>query len=139
MLRTIGAVAAGYMLFAVLVFLIFKVTQIVYPSAYPTPNSYPPLGIALSVQGLGFLAAMAGGYLTARIAIKDHFKHTVILAILGLILGLVNLFTSLDVQPLWYLMLQIVVTVAGVLIGGKLVRATMAPRDGVFADRDENE
>ncbi|KAA6460111.1 hypothetical protein DYQ86_13745 [Acidobacteria bacterium AB60] len=67
-----------------------------------------------------FLAAGAGGYLTAWIARENPLDTALALAIVILVLSAIGTFQSRERYPLWYLMLLLIVTPIGVITGGIL-------------------
>jgi hypothetical protein len=68
-----------------------------------------------------FLAATIGGYATAYIARANPLDTALALAIVMLVLGAIGTMQSREKYPLWYLLLLLIVTPVGVVVGG-LVR-----------------
>jgi uncharacterized membrane protein len=65
-----------------------------------------------------FLAAMAGGYVTAWIASANPLDTSLALAIVILVLGGIGTLQSREKYPVWYLILLLIVTPVGVAAGG---------------------
>lgn len=68
-----------------------------------------------------FVAAAVGGYVAAWIASANPLDTALALAIVMLVLGAIGTLQSRQKYPLWYKLLLLVFTPAGVLAGG-LVR-----------------
>jgi len=65
-------------------------------------------------------AAMAGGYVTAWIALGTPLKHVLVLAIIVLLLGGLSALQQRGLQPVWYQLLLMIIAPTGVLLGGLL-------------------
>ncbi len=131
MLRSIGSVAAGFVIMAVIVMVgTMAMVAAFVPgglgamrrggqAAAPTPTPrYYALNIALS-----FAAAVVGGWVAALMANGDTTAHLAALAALILAMGLVSAFSSgSDRQPRWYRLVIPLVGVAGVAASGLLAQ-----------------
>lgn len=137
MLRSIMAVVAGFSTMAVVV----MVGSIAIVAAFvpgglkalramrdgtgatmpvPTPR-YLVMNIVLSL-----VAAILGGWITARIASRAVNGHLIALCIVILLMGVVSAFGSgsgSNVQPAWYKYVIPVVGIAGVALSGMLTRS----------------
>ncbi len=85
---------------------------------------YPPgwsLGYVIVNLGYSFLAAAAGGYVTAWAAAANPLIHTLALGIVVLALAAMSALQSKDKRPVWYLLALVAISPVGVLAGG-LVR-----------------
>jgi hypothetical protein len=79
-----------------------------------------------AIIGVSALAAIMGGWITARLAGRAEFQHALVLAgIMGIIPVLIVLGGLPEGQPAWYPLAVGAVGVAGVLAGGWL-RASAA-------------
>ena len=90
------------------------------PSAMPRPTPrYYALNIILSL-----IAAMLGGFVTAKLAGPPVRTYLMALATLILVMGLVSAFKNVRgmTQPLWYKVLIPVIGVVGVMLGGRIVQ-----------------
>jgi len=72
-------------------------------------------------------AAMAGGYVTAWIALGTPLKHVLVLAIIVLLLGGLSALQQRGLQPVWYQLLSMIIAPAGVMLGGLLRLRIMGP------------
>ncbi len=81
----------------------------------------PKPGYVFVNVGYSFLAAAAGGYVTAWIAQKNPLIHVLALAITVLLLAALSALQQRGQQPLWYALMLVALTPLGVLAGG-LVR-----------------
>jgi len=117
MLRSIGAVAAGYLVFAVSAVLLFQL------SGRAPHQAAPPAFEAASVIW-GAVFALVGGWLTARVAGKRPATHAAALA------GVIALgaFASLIAQwndAHWSQLAAIVVMAPCAWAGGRLAQRTL--------------
>lgn len=117
MIRSLLAVLVGYAVLAAVVLVFFFLW---FEGAEPAePPSRDFLFLAL---GVGFAAAVAGGWVTALVAPGHRWKHIQGLAALVLLVAAVNLFWSAGQEPLWFQLGNIGVAVVGVFVGGSLKR-----------------
>jgi hypothetical protein len=70
--------------------------------------------------GYSFLAAAAGGYVTAWVGVANPLVHVLALGIVALALAALNAMQSKGLQPIWYALAQLVILPLGVLAGGLL-------------------
>lgn len=144
MIRTIAGVVIGYIVTALLVFILFSAAYL----AMGTGNAFLPgsyqvssLWLAVSVV-LSFVAALAGGYVAA--AVSRGTRAPLVLACAVLILGILFALPALgqpdpgpragDVgnvaammnarQPAWLLLLNPVIGAVGILVGSRLRKQT---------------
>ena len=113
-------VIAGYAVMTVLVIL----SSILLAVAFPGPSAAEP-SQAYIVGNLvcGFLAAIAGGWVTGRIAATRPLLHVSVLAaaILGIgILLMTSESRDAAAQPAWYPAAIVVIGAAGAFLGGLL-------------------
>jgi hypothetical protein len=81
----------------------------------------PQPGYIFVNLGYSFLAAAAGGYVTAALAIANPLYHVLALGIIVLALAALSAMQSKGKQPIWYQLTLLALTPIGVLAGG-LVR-----------------
>jgi hypothetical protein len=81
----------------------------------------PKPGYVFVNLGYSFLAAAAGGYVTAWIAQHNPLIHVLALAIVVLLLAALSALQQRGKQPVWYMLAMVALTPLGVLAGG-LVR-----------------
>jgi hypothetical protein len=77
-------------------------------------------GPAFVHLGASFLTAAAGGYVTSWAADANPLVHVLALGIVVLALAALSALQSKGEQPVWYLLVQVVISPLGVLIGGLL-------------------
>ena len=70
--------------------------------------------------GASFLIAAAGGYVTSWAADTNPLVHVLALGIVVLALAALSTLQSKGEQPVWYQLVQVVISPLGVLIGGLL-------------------
>ena len=89
---------------------------------------YPPIDQPIS-DGLAVLAtiyrviiSIAGAWITARLAPQKPMKHALILGVVGVILGLVGVVATwnLELGPRWYPIALVVLAIPQCWVGGKL-------------------
>jgi peptidoglycan/LPS O-acetylase OafA/YrhL len=122
MLRSIASVMAGYVIMAAIVVvgtIIAAASMIPGGLAAakkletPPPRKYLNANLALS-----FVAALAGGWVTAMKAPVQPVVHVLVLAALVLAMSFVSAKSQGKNQPSWYPLVMTVLGVAGVLLGG---------------------
>ena len=87
MLRSIGAIAAGYIIFGVSGALLFQLAD-------QPPHDPAPLGFIIGAIIWGAVFALVAGWLTARIASRRPATHAAILAGLIALGAIVSLIAS---------------------------------------------
>lgn len=114
--RSILAVVAGYFAMAICVMTITAATSFVSP-AWSSPNN-----VAYVLFNLAYSAAfaVAGGYVTARVARRAELRHAMALAGLAFGLGMISLILYLGKQPLWYAIALLLVMPPAIVLGGHL-------------------
>lgn len=146
MLRNIGAVILGYIIFALTLFLTFTAAYLLMGANLTfQPGTYEPSSFWLIVSFiLGFASSMVGGYACALIARRGRapLALAVLVLVLGVLVNLPAIFatdTSKErltrpaevsnlqamqnaVQPGWVALLNPFLGAAGVLLGASLRR-----------------
>lgn len=105
MMRSIGAVLAGYVVTAVLVIAMFYVLGVFNPEL--VAGARPPLaknaGWLTLLFVLGMIFAALGGYVTAALAARAPGKHAAALAVFMLAMSVVSaVMAYMQVQPFWF-------------------------------------
>jgi hypothetical protein len=105
--RRIGrSVASVFLGFLTVVLLSLGTDQVLH-----VLNVYPPWGQSMHEPGLNFLAlayrciyTLIGGYVTARLAPHAAMRHVLILAIIGLLMGMLGVVGTwnMNLGPRWY-------------------------------------
>ncbi len=114
------ALAAGFVTMAVLVAVLTALLAWLTPS-WVGEQDKPQPGYIFVNLGYSFLAAAAGGYVTALLAAANPLFHVLALGIIVLALAALSALQSKGKQPIWYQLTLVALTPIGVLAGG-LVR-----------------
>ncbi len=114
------ALAAGFVTMAVLVAVLTALLAWLTPS-WVGEQDKPQPGYIFVNLGYSFLAAAAGGYVTALLAAANPLFHVLALGIIVLALAALSALQSKGKQPVWYQLTLVALTPIGVLAGG-LVR-----------------
>jgi hypothetical protein len=119
------ALVAGFATVALLVAIITALLQKLTPGWVGKPGESggekPKPGYIFVNLGYSFLAAAAGGYVTAWIAARNPLIHVLALAITVLLLAALSALQQRGQQPIWYMLTLVALAPIGVLAGG-LVR-----------------
>ncbi len=114
------ALAAGFLTMAVLVAVLTALLARLTPS-WAGDEGKPQPGYVFVNLGYSFLAAAAGGYVTALLAAANPLYHVMALGIIVLALAALSAMQSKGKLPVWYQLTLLGLTPLGVLAGG-LVR-----------------
>jgi hypothetical protein len=114
------ALAAGFLTMAALVAALTALLVRLTPS-WVSDQGKPQPGYIFVNLGYSFLAAAAGGYVTAWLAAANPLYHVLALGIIVLALAALSAMQSKGKQPIWYQLTLLALTPIGVLVGG-LVR-----------------
>lgn len=119
-LRSIGAVVFGYLLFALLAFAFFQISG-------QAPHQKAPPTIMAGSIAVGVVAAFLGGYAAAWLAGKRPLAHAVAVS-LALVLGAtVSLASTLGRGAIWSQLAALLLMAPSAVLGG-WARATQAGR-----------
>ncbi len=111
------ALVSGFATMAVLVAVITVLLQKLTPG-WVGNTGRPKPGYIFVNLGYSFLAAAAGGYVTAWIAGHNPLVHVLALAITVLLLAALSALQQRGKQPVWYMLTLVALTPLGVLAGG---------------------
>jgi hypothetical protein len=114
------ALAAGFTVMAVLVMVVTALLERLTPDWVGEQRSPRPAYMFVNL-GYSFLAAAAGGYVTAWIAAANPLVHVLVLGIIVLALSALSALQSRGKQPIGYALALVALSPVGVLAGG-LVR-----------------
>ena len=114
------ALAAGFATMALLVIVLTALLTRMVPSWTGAEGQLEP-GYAFVNLGYSFLAAAAGGYVTAWAAAANPLIHVLALGIVVLALAALSALQLRGKQPIWYALTLVAISPIGVLAGG-LVR-----------------
>jgi hypothetical protein len=122
-LRSIGAVVAGYAAMVVLVMVSFAVAAKAFkmaPGRAGGDGVTPPRGYLVFNLVSGLVAAIVGGWVTGCIAQRNMLLHALALALLIAAMGVLSARKPQPGQPQWYPWTITLIGVVGALIGGEL-------------------
>ena len=117
------ALVAGFVVMVLLVLGLSALVARIVPSWTSADGIVQP-GYAFVNLGSAFLAAAAGGYITAWVAAANPLIHALALAMVVLALAALSALQSRGKQPVWFALAQVAISPLGVLAGG-LVRLRM--------------
>lgn len=119
-LRAFFALASGFATMAILITVVTVLLQKLVPD-WTEASGTPTPGYSFVNLGWTFVAAGAGGYLTALIAEHNPLIHVLALAIAVLLLAALSALQQRGKLPVWYLLALVAITPIGAFVGG-LVR-----------------
>jgi ABC-type multidrug transport system permease subunit len=121
MIRTIGAIAAGYFSITILNSFIHLVTSIYFRSDLTlTGITYLPTTTwMIGVTILQFVFGLFGGLLATTIA-RQTSKVILGLILIMIAVSLINYSMMVDSEPLWYLIIAPILTVSGIYMGYRM-------------------
>src|SRR5206468_826460 len=117
-LKSVGAVFAG-------VFANFIIAMPI-DAALHAAGVFPPMEVPLSnalcalAFSYRFLAALVGGYATARLAPRNPMKHAIALGIVGILLSSAGAAAMWNMGPHWYPLLLVVISLPCSWAGARL-------------------
>ena len=130
-LHTFLALAAGFVVVATLELIFSALVDRLAPSWSDAEGRRSPAGNLRKSRlkpgyvfvnfGSSFLAAAAGGYVTAWIAAANPLVQVLALAIIVLAISALSALQARGQQPIWYQLVLVAISPIGVLAGG-LVR-----------------
>jgi hypothetical protein len=118
--RAFLALLAGFATMAVLVMAVAASLNQLAPE-WAGAEGRPRPGYAFVNLGYSFLAASAGGYVTAWASKNNPLIHVLVLGIVVLAVAALSALQGRGEQPIWYALALLAITPLGVLAGG-LVR-----------------
>ncbi len=127
MLRSIGAIAVGYLAYILLSGIGGFALVMSFPEVVSQTPQNPGTGFLVAGLVLGILFAGVGGYITAVIAKTAEVRHALSLGGVIVLLGLVSIIAMSTPQPLWSQLLGLIFAVPSVYLGGRL-RAKQSTR-----------
>jgi hypothetical protein len=119
-LQAFLALAAGFATMAILVTILTVLLQRLAPDWTDSASSPKP-GYTFVNLGCTFVAAAAGGFVTAFVAKHDPLVHVLALAITVLLLSALSALQQRGKLPVWYLLALVAIAPIGAFVGG-LVR-----------------
>ena len=116
-LRAFLALLAGFATIGLLITTATAFLKKLTPS-WTGPRNSPSIGYVFVNLGASFLAAVAGGYVTAWLAQNNPLFYVLALAIAVLLLGALSAVQQRGRLPIWYLLVLVAFTPLGALAGG---------------------
>jgi len=113
------ALLAGFITMFVLVAITAAVLERLTPG-WVGEQARPAPGYVVVTLGYSFLAAAAGGYVTAYVAAGNLLYHVLVLGIIVLVLAALSALQSRGKQPILYQLALVAVAPLGVMAGGLL-------------------
>ena len=111
------ALTAGFAVMALLVIAMTALLTRMVPS-WTGAEGRPQPGYVFVNLGYSFLAAAAGGYVTAWVAAANPLIHVLALGLVVLALAALSALQSRGKQPIWYHLALVAISPFGVLAGG---------------------
>jgi hypothetical protein len=111
------ALTAGFAVMALLVIAMTALLTRMVPS-WTGAEGRPQPGYVFVNLGYSFLAAAAGGYVTAWVAAANPLIHVLALGLVVLALAALSALQSRGKQPIWYQLALVAISPFGVLAGG---------------------
>jgi hypothetical protein len=111
LLRSIGAVIAGYLLFAIPAFAFFQISG-------QAPHQDAPPGVMLASVVVGIVAAGLGGYGAAAIAGRSPLSHGISVAAVIAAGATVSLVSTLGQGAIWSQLAALLVMAPSAAAGG---------------------
>jgi hypothetical protein len=111
------ALAAGFLTMLILIAGLTALLVKLTPS-WVREEGKPQSGYMFVDLAYSFLAAAAGGYVTAWLAVANPLYHVLALGIIVLALAALSAMQSKGKQPIWYQLTLVALSPLGVLAGG---------------------
>jgi hypothetical protein len=111
------ALLAGFATMALIIVLVTVLLKRLVPS-WADERGKPQAGYIFVNLGCSFLAAAAGGYVTAWAASNNPLIHVLGLGLSVLMLAALSALQQRGQQPIWYLLALVALSPLGVLAGG---------------------
>jgi hypothetical protein len=117
MLRAIGAIAAGFIVWTVLFLGSNALLTLITPDSFNPDGSTDSAALLALVLVLSIVSSIVSGWVTARIARVHAFGSSVALGVLLLVVGIGVQLQSWEAMPLWYHLLFLGALLPAVLVG----------------------
>jgi len=111
------ALVAGFATMAILIAVVTILLRRLTPDWVDAAGVRNP-GYVFVNLGYTFVAAAAGGYVTAWIAQQNPLIHVLALALAVLLLSALSALQQRGQHPVWYLLALVALAPTGVLVGG---------------------
>jgi hypothetical protein len=118
-LRSFLALLSGFATMAIVVIVVTAILKKLVPEWVGADGRPKPAYVFVNL-GYSFLAAAAGGYVTAWAALRNPLILVLALGIVVLLMSALSAMQSRGKQPIWYQLSLVAITPLGVLAGGLL-------------------
>lgn len=119
-MRSIGAVAVGFLFIAVLSFGTDILLRVTFPDDIDVPGEIVSLRVlALSLTSAAVYATV-GAYLTARLAYSRAMWHALLLGVLVLVFTVINADLLWTLAAMWYKLASLAIVMPCAWLGGWL-------------------
>lgn len=120
MLRSIGSILAGYVVWSLLFLGANAMLSLLAPGAFRPDGSTGSTALLLVILVLSILISIVAGWLTFRVDRVRALGSSLILGVLLLVTGIVVQRQYWEVMPLWYHLAFLAALIPGVLVGYRL-------------------
>ena len=120
MLRSIVAIVVGFLLIGALATGTDLIVMKAFPAEFNDAGRTENLSILMLMAAYVAVYAIAGCYLTARLAPNRPMRHALILGALGLAMNIVATTSLWGTLPAWYLVMNLLLVMPYAWIGGRI-------------------
>ena len=118
--RSVAAVVIGFVLIGVLSFGTDAAIRAAIPTAFGPKGMVADPGLLLATLAYVTAYAVAGCYLTARLAPRRPMLHALVLGVLGLAFNIAGTTATWDLYPAWYHAVGLLLVMPSAWLGGWL-------------------
>ena len=126
MVRSIGAVVAGFLLIGVLSFGGDFVIRSAVPQAFDAAGAASSPAVLVAMLAYVGVFAVFGCYLTARLAPNRPMAHALMLGALGLAFNVAGSIAMWDTAPAWYHAVALAMVMPYAWLGGRIRERQLA-------------
>lgn len=123
MVRSILAIVAGFIFIAALSLGADAVLRASMPGVFSPTGRIDSVPVLLLIIGYVFVFAVAGCYLTARLAPRRPLMHALVLGVLGLLFNIAGTIAVWESAPAWYHAVALLLVMPAAWLGGRLREA----------------
>ena len=120
MWRSIVAIVVGFFLIGALSFGTDAAVRTALPNSFDAAGRTNSVALLLATIVYVGVYAVAGCYLTARLAPSRPMRHAMILGLLGLVFNAAGAATVWDTAPAWYHTVSLLLVLPFAWLGGRL-------------------
>ena len=131
MARSIGAIVLGFVLIGLLSVGADAVLRAAAPGAFDATGRVDSVPVLLLMLGYVAVFAIAGCYVTARMAPAHPMRHALILGALGLAFNVAGSIALWDTAPVWYHVVALALVMPLAWTGGRLREIELSRRPAV--------